>query len=433
MGEERVWDIVVAGGGPAGSTAAARLRQLGHDVMLLERTPHPRFHIGESLLPFTMPLLDRIGFLPTMAAAGFVEKHGSRFMLADRGLAHTFYFDDGLVPGGTHAYQVTRSRFDHLLLEHCRAQGADVREGHEVRDVRFDDDGVRVYAVGTDGRAYELRGRYLADATGRSGLVATGLRQRVMNPWLRKVAIFAHFHGAVRDAGRDAGNTISVVIDGGWIWFIPLEDGVASVGVVVDGSRLRADGASPRVFFERVLDEVDELRVRLARATRRTEVHVASNFSYTAQALYGRRHVVLGDAGFFLDPIFSSGVHLAISAGVHGAEALHERLTGRVLPDPLWQYARRMRRAERLYRRFVYGWYAPRFLELFLSPTRSFRLLPAVTSVLAGAEVDSRLRLRVWLFFLLAWLNRYLPLVRGGQPAHAGSRAATVGMRTGSR
>ena len=432
MGEERLWDVVVAGGGPAGSTAAARLRQLGHDVVLLERAPHPRFQIGESLLPFTMPLLDRIGFLPTMAAAGFVEKHGSRFMLADRSLAHTFYFDDGLVPGGTRAYQVTRSRFDHLLLEHCRLLGAEVREGHEVRNVRFDNAGAHVDAVGDDGRPYRLRGRYLADATGRAGLAATGLRRRAMNPRLRKAAIFAHFRGAVRDAGRDAGNTISVVIEGGWIWFIPLEGGVTSVGVVVDGSRLRSDGASPEELFERVLNEVEELRVRLTSATRWTKVRVATDFSYSAQALYGRRHVVLGDAGFFLDPVFSSGVHLAISAGVHGAEALHERLTGPTVPDPLWRYARRMRRTEHLYRRFVYGWYAPRFLELFLSPTRAFRLLPAVTSVLAGAEVDGRLRLRVWLFFLLAWLNRYLPLVRAGSGAHAGSGAATAARRTRS-
>ena len=433
MGDERVCDVVVAGGGPAGSTAAARLRQLGHDVVLLERTPHPRFRIGESLLPFTMPLLDRIGFLPTMASAGFVEKHGSRFMLADRSLAHTFYFDDGLVPGGTHAYQVTRSRFDHLLLQHCRALGADVREGHEVRDVRFDEDGAHVDVVGDDGHSYRLRGRYLADATGRAGLNATGLRQRIMNPRLRKAALFAHFDGAARDRGRDAGNTISVVIDGGWIWFIPLEGGVTSVGVVVDGGRLRADGASPEVFFERVLHEVEELRTRLARATRRTEVRVATDFSYTARVLYGRRYVVVGDAGFFLDPIFSSGVHLAVSAGVHGAEALHERLMGRVLPDPLRRYARRMRRAERLYLRFVYGWYAPRFLELFLSPTQSLRLLPAVTSVLAGARIDGRLRLRVWLFFLLAWLNRYLPLVRTSPATHDRSGTATAAARPRSR
>ena len=410
------------------------LRQLGRDVVLLDRTPHPRFHIGESLLPFTMPLLERIGFLPTMAAAGFVVKRGSRFVLADCTLARTFYFADGLVPGGASAYQVTRSRFDHLLLEHSRGCGADVREGHEVRGVRFDGEGAQVDVAGADGRPYVLRGRYFVDATGRDGLTATGLRQRTMDPRLRKVAIFAHFDGAVRDVGRDAGNTVSVVIEGGWTWFIPLEHGVASVGVVVDGHRLRSSGKTAGVYFESVLSEVDELHRRLKAARRRSDVMVASDFSYSSARLHGDRFVVLGDAAFFLDPVFSSGVHLAIASGVRAAEALHARLAGRTLADPLRAYARRMRRSQRLYRRFIYGWYAPGFPELFLSPTPRFGLLAAITSVLAGADPRGRLRLRVWLFFLLAWLNRSLPLVRAPGAAMAGERVAatSAGMRRGS-
>jgi flavin-dependent dehydrogenase len=328
---------------------------------------------------------------------------------------------------------VTRSRFDHLLLDHSRGCGVDVREGHDVREISFDAGGVRAGVVGADGARYTVRGKYLVDATGRDGLAATGLRDRAMDTRLRKVAIFAHFEGVLRDFGRDAGNTVSVVIEGGWTWFIPLEHGVTSIGVVVDGRRLRASGQSPQAFFETVLAEVVELRTRLAGATRRSDVKVASDFSYSAPRLHGPRFIVVGDAGFFLDPVFSSGVHLAISAGVHGAEALHQRLTTRTLIDPLRRYAWRMRRAQRLYRRFIYGWYAPRFLELFLSPTRTLQLLEAVTSVLAGSVVHGRLRRRLWLFFFLAWLNRYVPLARAGSPVPSTAGAATAsGARTRS-
>lgn len=403
-------DVVIAGGGPAGSTAATMLRKLGHSVVVLEKTPHPRFHIGESLLPFTMGLLRRIDFMSTMEEAGFVPKWGSRFMLGDGRLANTFYFAEGLTAGGPGAYQVTRSRFDHLLLNHCRRFGADVREGHAVTNVKFGSGDVLVTVQAPEGSCYTLRARFFADATGRDAFMANRLKLKRMDPLLRKVAVFAHFKGARRDEGRDAGNTISVVIRGGWIWFIPLEDGITSVGVVADANDLKASRNSPEEFFHDTLSRVPELHGRLTTAQRLTQVHVTSDFSYSSKRLYGDRFIVLGDAGFFLDPVFSSGVHLAISAGVHGAEAVHARLTGRSIGNPLRRYESQLRRSQKLYVKFIYGWYQPGFLELFLSPTRKFQMLEAITSVLAGATSNRRVTFRVWLFFLLVRLNRLVPL-----------------------
>lgn len=407
---DRVWDVIVAGGGPAGSTAATMLRKLGHSVVLLEKTPHPRFHIGESLLPFTVPLLRKIDFMPTMEQAGFVPKWGSQFMLGDGKRSNTFYFLDGMNPGAPGSYQVTRSRFDHLLLEHCRGLGADVREAHTVKDVSFTGKQVRVIVHDPDGKGYVLRSRFFADATGRDTLMATRLKLKQMDPLLRKVAFFAHFEGARRDEGRDAGNTISVVIRGGWIWFIPLENGVTSVGVVADAEHVKAAGQSPEAFFHDTLARVPVLQERLAGARRLSQIHVTSDFSYSSQKLYGDRFLVLGDAGFFLDPVFSSGVHLAISTGILGAEAMHDRLTRRRWINPFRRYQKHVRRSQATFFKFIHGWYSPGFLELFLSPTRKFQMLEAITSVLAGGGDTWRVWLRVRLFFLLVSVNRWLPL-----------------------
>ena len=318
-----MWDVAVIGGGPAGSTASAMLRQLGRSVVVLEKTPHPRFHIGESLLPFTLGLMRRTGFLPVLESGDFVPKWGARFVTADDKIGHTFYFSDAFTSEFPGAYQVLRSKFDHLLLEHSRSCGAEVRENHTVRDVDFRKDRVRLHVAGPDGRPYGLDARYLADATGRDAFLATKLDLKLPDSALRKVAIFAHFKGAVRDTGRDAGNTISVVIRGGWIWWIPLAEGITSIGVVVDGDVYKRAKKNPEDYFADVLRRVPALEPRLRDAERISPVHATSDFSYGTSALSGDRWLLLGDAGFFLDPIFSSGVHLAITSGISAAEAIH--------------------------------------------------------------------------------------------------------------
>jgi FADH2-dependent halogenase len=402
------YDVLIAGGGPAGSTAATRLRQLGRTVVLLDRERHPKFHIGESLLPFTMPLLRKIGFLDTLESAGFVRKWGSRFMTGDGAIGHTFYFQDGLLDGAPGAWQVLRSRFDHLLFQHAGAQGAELRENHTLKDIRFENDHVSATVSDPQGAPFEIRARFFIDATGRDAFLATRAKERTMDPALRKVAVFAHYTGAFRDEGRDAGNTISVVLRNGWIWVIPLDNDITSVGIVVDGEAYREAAMPPEAFLDAVLDEVPTLRTRLEQGRRTSIVRVTSDFSYSTARLHGPRFLVLGDAGFFLDPIFSSGVHLAVTSGIAGAEAIHAALNGQRWPNPFTAYEKAMRQAQATYYKFIHGWYTPGFLELFLRPSRNFHLLEAITSVLAGATTTWRLRARVKLFFFLVWLNRHV-------------------------
>jgi flavin-dependent dehydrogenase len=335
-------------------------------------------------------------------------------MLANGDKLNTFYFADGLVRGQPGAFQVLRSRFDHLLLDHARKTGADVREGHTVRELTVDA-GIRATIRDESGVAYEIRARFFADATGRDAFLATRGRTRQLDPGLKHVALYAHFEGVQRDEGRDSGNTISIPIRGGWIWFIPLAQDITSIGVVVDAQMFKASGASTDEYYESVLAQVPVISARMASARRQSVVHTASDFSYTTPGLYGDRFIVLGDAGFFLDPIFSSGVHLAISSGIYGSEAIDRYLTGsssRWRRNPLRQYERRLRSGQRLYFRFIHGWYSPGFLEVLLSPTRRFQLVEAIVSVLAGSASGSlRVRIRVELFFLIVWLNQRFGLV----------------------
>jgi len=399
------------------------LAKRGYRVVVIEKEPHPRFHIGESLLPQTMDLLRTLGIYEKVEQAGFVPKWGASFMLADGEKANTFYFQDGLLPGRSGAFQVLRSRFDHLLLNHSRQQGAEVREGHTLRELAVGEDEVRAVVRDADDAGYTLRARFFADATGRDAFLASRSKTRQLDPLLKKVALFAHFEGVRRYEGRDAGNTVSIVIRGGWIWFIPLEDDITSIGVVVDTEMFKTSGLSPEQYFERVIGQVPVVSSRMTSARRRSNVYATTDFSYKTAALHTDRCIVLGDAGFFLDPIFSSGVHLAILSGVSGAEAIDACLSHPSGSDrgPLDRYEQRMRRSQNLYFRFIHGWYTPGFLELFLSPTRKFQLMQAIVSVLAGAaNVSWRVSLRVGVFFLLVWVNRRFPFVpaidRSGLP-----------------
>jgi flavin-dependent dehydrogenase len=428
---EDMFDVLVAGGGPGGSSVATMLRKRGRTVLLVEKERHPRFHIGESLLPHSMELLRTLGVMPAIEAAGFVPKWGAGFQLGDGTLANTFYFRDGMVPGAPGAYQVLRSTFDHLLLDHSRASGADVREGHALKDVSIEGGRVTATIADETGRPHTARARFFADATGQHAFLANKLRMKAMNPALQKIALYGHLTGVRRDTGIDAGNTISIAIRGGWIWFIPLADDITSIGVVVEASAFKSSGLGAEDYYERVIRQVPAVASRIQDAARVSPVRTTSDYSYAAERLYGDRYLIVGDAGFFLDPIFSSGVHLAIRSGMKAALAIDDYLSHGVRPwrHPLKRYQRIVREGQRPYFKFCHGWYTPGFLELFLRPTTRFQMVPAIVSVLAGsAHISWRVTLRIQVFLFLVWLNRRFelepPIDRAGLPPHFSEAAS---------
>jgi flavin-dependent dehydrogenase len=410
-------DVLVIGGGPAGSTAGNLLASEGRRVIVLEKERFPRFHIGESLLPSAIGLLDRLGVRDEIARAGSVEKWGARFVTGDGSHANTVYFDRTFEPTSPMTYQVVRSEFDRILLDQAARRGADVRQRHvavgaeriagewRVRVRRLD-------AGDEDGAEYRIRCPYLIDASGRDTFVAQRQRTKRMAPGHRRVALYAHYENVIRDPGIDAGNTVVVAVEGGWFWIIPLAHGVTSVGLVIDGEIYRRSGLDAEAALEHAMRACPEVARRTASARRVSEIHASSNYSYFTDAPTGDGYVVAGDAYAFLDPIFSTGVWLAMHGADRAARVVSECLDR---PDRarllLERHGRRLRRANSRFWRFVELYYRPEFLDVFMQPGERTSIRDAVASVLAGTPSESfGLRFRLGIFFLAVNLNRFLQM-----------------------
>ncbi|MCK5945495.1 MAG: tryptophan 7-halogenase [Planctomycetes bacterium] len=415
-------DVVVVGGGPAGAAAAGRLRRRGHGVLVLESEPFPRFHVGESLLPLGNFVFDQIGVADKVRAAGFHPKRGAQ-LLTDCG-EHRVVFDfveKRIEPSET--VQVPRAQFDQLMLEHARALGAEVVTAR-ARDFVIDADGVAVTFVDAGGASRTVRAQAVVDASGRAGFVARRMGVRVADDELKKASIYAHFRGVRRDAGpRGADTRISCLPDLGWMWWIPLDAHVTSVGVVLDLDDYRALGKGDlEEMFWRVARRSPVASALLAEAERVGEFRAESGFSYGAERYCGPRWLLAGDAGSFLDPVWSTGVQMALQSGVEAADAC---VAGWLQPRPdpaaaLRRYERTLQRRYAFVRRFVTGFYDPAVRDLFFAPRRILGIDRAVTRVLAGGfdlALADRLRLR--LFFLLGRLQRRFELV----PRRHGARA----------
>src|SRR5271154_4144141 len=306
-------DVAASGGGPAGSTAAILLARRGYKVIALEKARHPRFHIGESLLPMNLPLFERLGVLEKVRALG-VFKRGADFEADNEHGYNTFAFARSLGNSPPHAYQVWRQDFDKMLFEHARECGADAREGHEV--VRVEQTGPRdsQLDVRVDDRSYGIRSRYVIDATGRDALLSSKRKLRRKNDRHQSAAIFGHFRGAEHRVGEDAGNISIYNFEHGWMWMIPLPDGVMSVGAVCRPDYLKQRKGRTVEFLEETLKLNTALWRRLERARLiGDEVRVTGNYSYDSARMGGPGWVLIGDAFAFLDPVFSSGVYLAMS------------------------------------------------------------------------------------------------------------------------
>jgi flavin-dependent dehydrogenase len=409
-------DVVVIGGGPAGSTTAGFLARAGLRVALFEREPFPRFHVGESLLPALLPLLDRLGAHDAVRARGFQVKYGAQFHDQETGREHTFYFAQGK-PWPDHAYEVPRAEFDALLLDHARKQGVDVFQPAAVETADFDAAGVTVTGAGPEG-PFRARARMLVDASGRDGFLARRLGRSERVPNLGKVALFAHFQGAERAPGRAEGNIRIYIFEDGWFWWIPFAGDTTSVGCVMHARTVRSRaGGSLEAVYEEMIGRCHRVARGLEGARRITPVHRVSNFAYVNRPVIGDRFVTVGDAVAFVDPIFSGGVYIAMQSGELAAQAIVAAFRdGRFEAARFRAYERAVWRGITPFFRMIHRYYEPAFMELFLNPRNYFGMVDAVLSVLAGGvflHQPWRTRVALGLLFGLARLNTWVRRVTG--------------------
>jgi flavin-dependent dehydrogenase len=322
-------DVVVIGGGPAGATVSTLLAQQGCRVELFERERFPRFHIGESLIPETYWVLKRLNMLPKMQASHFVKKYSVQFVNASGKLSAPFYFWDNKPHECSQTWQVVRSEFDQMLLENAREHGVAAHEGVRVVDVIFEGGRAVGVAIREDGNtAREVRAKVIVDASGQAGLIQNRLRLRVWDPVLNKGAIWTYWEGAYRDTGRDEGATmvLQTADKHGWFWYIPQHNNIVSVGVVAPFEYLFKNRGSYGQTYEEEVARCPAAAERVAPGKRVTGYFATKDYSYRATKVAGDGWVMVGDAWGFLDPLYSSGVLLALKSGELAADAIVEGL-----------------------------------------------------------------------------------------------------------
>jgi flavin-dependent dehydrogenase len=412
-------DVAVIGGGPGGSTAAALLAQRGYRVIALEKAHHPRFHIGESLLPMNLPVFDRLGVAEKVRALG-VHKIGADFEADNERGYSTYAFARALGKSPPHAYQVWRQDFDAMLFENARSCGADAREGHEV--TRFEQLGPRETSLtvhAEDGRDYTIRARYVVDASGRDTFLGAKKKMRRKNPLHQSAAIFGHFRGAETRSGDDAGNISIYGFEHGWMWMIPLPHGVMSVGAVCWPDYLKQRKGRTTEFLLETLKENPGLWSRMQNAQLIGEVRVTGNYSYDSKHMGGPGWIMIGDAFAFLDPVFSSGVFLAMSGAEQATDvvdgALREPRRERALQRRLEQ---RMRAGMQRLSFFIYRFNGPVMRQMFRAPRNIWQLEQGVISMLAGDLFDTPSVLRRLRIFKIVYAIRNLGQWRRAIVAH---------------
>ena len=382
-------DVLVIGGGPAGATAAALLAQQGRSVVVCEKAQHPRFHIGESLLPANGPLFDKLGVRDEVDRIG-MPKFGIEFVSPDHANPAYVDFADAMDKSKPQAWQVRRSELDEVLFRNASSRGAQAIENCRVRDVAFDADGATVQAEVTaaDGATVPRtwRARFVIDASGRDTLLGNKLKIKAKNPKHNSSALFGHFTGAERLPGTKKGNISLFWFAHGWFWFIPLADGTTSVGAVCWPYYLKSRSKPMNEFFADTIALAPRLAHRLKDATLIDDkVHATGNYSYMSSHATGDRHLLLGDAYTFIDPMFSTGVYLAMHSAFEGAA-----LVATALDRPAEYAAERaafekmMKMAPKEYSWFILRVTNPTIRELFMNPANPFRVLEALMSMLAG-------------------------------------------------
>jgi len=400
---EEACDVIVVGGGPAGSTIAALLAEQGLRTVLVEKDRHPRFHIGESLLPLNLPLLDRLGVREEVDRIG-MPKYGVEFVSSYHNKAVTFDFAQSWDKRFNYAYQVRRSEFDHILFGNAAKKGAITVEGCRIVEVAFPaNGGVVSTGRGEDGLTRRWHARFLVDASGRETLLANHFKWKERNRKHSSAAVFGHFTGARRLPGKAEGNISIFWFDYGWFWFIPLSDGSTSVGAVCRPQYLKSRRCDWTTFLWNTIALCPGIKERLVDARIVGEAAATGNYSYRSRRMFGDRFILLGDAYGFVDPIFSAGVYLAMTTAFAGAEVV-----GTALREPqraaraVRQFEAKVRRGMDSYVWYMYRMRTPALRTLFMSPRNVFGVKEALLSFLAGDIFrPSPIRLRLLVFRFL--------------------------------
>ena len=404
----------VVGGGPAGSTIAALLAQRGRDVVVCDKDRHPRFHIGESLLPQNRGLFERLGVSEEVERIGIV-KHGAEFVSPVHEERKTYDFGDAFDKRWPYAYQVRRSQFDHVLLDNARRKGAKVHEAARVRAVEFTTAGpTDVDVEHDDGTRSRWRAQFLVDASGRDTFLANMLGFKRKNRQHNSAAIYGHFTEAQRLEGAAEGNISIFWFAHGWFWFIPLKDGTTSVGAVCWPYYTKTRKTDPTQFLMDTIALCPELAARLRTARITGPATATGNYSYACTRMTGERYLLVGDAWAFVDPVFSSGVYLAMNSAALGADVVDQ-----ILRDPAAaprlnaQFERDVRRGLARFSWFIYRMTSPIIRGLFMAPRDALGVRSGVTSLLAGQvfERTGPVQPRLWLFRFIYYIHcvRSLP------------------------
>ena len=366
MKENTSYDVIIIGAGPSGSASSALLAEKGHRVLVLEREKFPRYHIGESLLPFTYQPLQRLGLIDKMKKSAFVKKYSVQFVSPSGRASLPFYFFDRYDRDSVaQTWQVLRSEFDQMLMENSRAKGAEIKEETTVKELIWENGAVKgVRAQTKGGEVIEYRAPITLDCTGKEAFSSTRNNWRVKDPYLNKIAVWTYYKGAKRDEGIDEGaTTVAYVPEKGWFWYIPQHNDMISVGVVAEGKYLTRDGVkSPEAIFKREIEQNQWIKQHLAVGQQVGNYFLTSEYTHHARHCATEGLLLVGDAFAFLDPVFSSGVMLALKSGVMAADAVHKAIaSGDYSPEQFSEYATFLRTGVENMRKLVYAFYDPKF------------------------------------------------------------------------